>query len=137
MQYDDFVGQVQNRAGLASTGEAVGAIRATLQTFAERLAGNEASHLAAQLPREIGAYLRASPDLDSRGQSFSLDEFFRRVSEKEGTDLPDAVYHARVIVEMLGEAVSAGEMADVRAQLPDEYQRLFEAGSTGQMPRDE
>jgi uncharacterized protein (DUF2267 family) len=134
MQYDEFVGQVQNRAGLASKGEAIGAIRATLETFAERLAGEEASHLASQLPREIGVYLRASPGLEGRGESFSLDEFFRRVSEKEGTDIPDAVYHTRVVVEMLGEAVSPGEMADVRAQLPDDYQRLFEAGSTGRMP---
>jgi uncharacterized protein (DUF2267 family) len=133
MQFDQFVGQVQSRARLASKGEALSAIRATLETLAQRLAGGEASHLAAQLPQEIGVYLRAVSDQDGGGQRFSLDEFFQRVSEREKADLPAAAYHARVVVEVLGESVSAGEMADVRAQLPDDFQPLFEAGSSGRL----
>ena len=48
-------------------------------------------------------------------------------------DLPRAVYHARVVMEVLQEAVTKGEMDDVRSQLPDEYAPLFEAGSQGEM----
>lgn len=129
MQYDEFVGKVQNRSQFGSSGEAVAAIRATLQTLGERLFGNEAEDLAAQLPREIGFYLRIA-DTD---ETFSLDEFFDRVARREQVDLPDATYHARVVMEVLDEAVSANEMADVRAQLPDEYAPLFEAGSEGAM----
>lgn len=39
MQYEQFVGQVQNRGRMASQGEAVRAICATLETLGERLAG--------------------------------------------------------------------------------------------------
>src|SRR4051812_26298599 len=57
MQYDRFVGHVQHRAQLASNGEAVHAIRATLPTLAERLTPEEAKDLASQLPQEIGVFL--------------------------------------------------------------------------------
>ena len=129
MQYDEFVGRVQNRARLASGGEAVRAIHATLQTLGERLFGKEAEHLAAQLPPEIGTYLR---QVEVK-ESFSLDEFFERVAEREGVDLPDAIHQARAVISVLSEAVSPGEMADARAQLPDEYDPLFGLGSEGEM----
>jgi uncharacterized protein (DUF2267 family) len=129
MKHDEFVGHVQNRARLASRGEALRAVRATLETLGERLAGGEADDLAAQLPPEIGDYLR---EAESDG-SFSLDTFLDRVAEREGTDLPVAVHHARAVVAVLDEAVSAGEMDDVHAQLPEEYNPLFESGSEGSL----
>ncbi len=64
-----------------------------------------------------------------------MDEFFERVNEKEGgVDLPGAAYHARVVMEVLQEAVTKGELDDVRSQLPAEFDPLFEAGSQGEMP---
>jgi uncharacterized protein (DUF2267 family) len=132
MKHDEFIGQVQYRARLSSRGAAERATRATLETLAERLAGGEAKDLAAQLPPEIAEYLQGG--WSAMGERFSLAEFFRRVSQREGADLPDAVFHARAVIEVLSEAVSQGEMDDVRAQLPAEFDRLFEAGSSGQMP---
>lgn len=132
MKHDEFIGQVQHRARLNSRGAAEHATRATLETLAERLAGGEADDLAAQLPPELGEYLRGEGA--ALGERFSLDEFFQRVSLRERVDLPDAVFHARAVIEVLSLAVSKGEMDDVRAQLPAEFARLFEAGSTGQMP---
>lgn len=131
MNFHDFLGQVQHRAQLRSMDEALRATRATLSTLSERLQGHEPLHLGAQLPHEIAEFLKG-PTAGS-GERFSSDEFFRRVCEKEGVDLPDAVYHARVVLEVLKEAVSPGEIDDVRAQLPQDYQRLFE-GSSGPMP---
>ena len=130
MTYDEFVGQVQSRAKLASTGEAVAAIRATLETLAERLAANAPEKLAAQLPREIGEYLRISSTAGT-GESFPLNEFFKRVAAREKVDEPDSVYHARVVIEVLCEAVSGGEIQKVLAQLPEDYFTLFESGSVG------
>ncbi len=132
MKHDEFIGQVQHRARLSSRGAAERATRATLETLAERLAGGEAKDLAAQLPPELAEHLRGG--WSAMGDRFSLDEFFRRVSQREGVDVPDAVFHARAVIEVLSAAVSRGEMDDVRAQLPAEFDRLFEAGSTGQMP---
>ncbi len=129
MRYDEFVGQVQSRARLGTEGEAVRAIHATLETLGERLYGGEAHNLASQLPQEIGSYLE-QPVIN---ESFSLDEFFDRVSMREGVDLPVAVYHARVVVEVLMEAVSPGVLIKLLDQLPDEYNKLFQSGSRGKM----
>ena len=53
MDFDEFTGQVQHRLELASTGEAVRAIRATLLPLGERLPEGNAEDLAANLPMEI------------------------------------------------------------------------------------
>jgi uncharacterized protein (DUF2267 family) len=133
MQHDEFIGRVQHHARLSSRGAAEQATRATLETLAERLAGGEAKDLAAQLPQGIDVHLRSKRP-EEVGERFSLEEFFRRVSQREGVDLPKATYHARAVIEVLKEAVSKGEMDDVRAQLPAEFDRLFEAGSLGPLP---
>ncbi len=129
MKYDEFVGEVANRARLPSRGDAVQAIRATLGTLAERIKADEADDLAAQLPDELGAFLK---DVEST-ERFSVEDFFVRVAAKESADLPDAVHHARAVVDVLRQAVTTGELEDVRAQLPDSYGPLFEAGSEGEM----
>jgi uncharacterized protein (DUF2267 family) len=131
MQHDEFIGQVQHRARLSSRGDAEVATRATLETLAERLAGNEPSNAASQLPRGIADYMQ---HIDAgMGERFSLDEFFQRVSVREGVELPQAVFHARAVIEVLQEAVSQGEINDIRAQLPEEFNPLFDAGSQGTM----
>ena len=129
MKFDEFVGQVQHRAQLASTAEAVRAIRATLQSLAERLDAGEAKDLGAQLPRELAFYLQTA----EHRKRMTLDDFLHKVAEREQVDLPDAVYHSRVVIEVLQEAVSAGEIRDVLAELPAEWAPLFTAGSQGQM----
>lgn len=129
MQYDEFVGEVQNRARLPSRGDTVRAIQATLETLAERIDPGEADDLAAQLPPELGTFLR---DVETT-ERFSVDDFFLRVAAKETADLPDAAHHARAVIAVLQEAVTTGEMDDIRAQLPDNYKPLFEAGSEGEM----
>jgi uncharacterized protein (DUF2267 family) len=48
-------------------------------------------------------------------------------------DLPVSNYHARVVVDVLSEALTPNEMHDLRSQLPDAYDPLFEAGSQGNM----
>jgi uncharacterized protein (DUF2267 family) len=131
--HDEFIGQVQQRARLSSRGDAERATRVVLETLAERLGGGEPKDLASQLPPEIGRHL-----LHARagtGESFSLDDFFERVSTREGVDRPDAVQHARAVIAVLQEAVSPGELDDVQSQLPPDFDRLFKAGSEGAMPR--
>ncbi len=132
MEYDRFIGHVQHRAELGTFEGAVTATRATLQTLGRRLAGGAPGNLAAQLHKEIGRYLT---EQEGQQESFSLDEFFDRVCKEEGVDLPQSVYHARVVVEVLREAVGDATVNKIREQLPDDWARLFEAGSEGRMPR--
>lgn len=126
MNHDTFIGQVKNRASLASRGDAEAATRAVLETLAERLAGNEPANAAAQLPEGLAAYLQHSNA--GSGTRYSLDEFFQLVSQREEVELPQATYHAQVVMEVLGEAISKGEMDDIKVHLPPEYDPLF-AGS--------
>lgn len=129
MQYEKFIGEVQNRARLSSRSEAVKATRATLEVLGQRLHGGGADNLAAQLPGEVGIYLKQSDP----SETFDLDEFFERVKQKERLDFPNAVHHSRVVISVLKEAVSAGEIEDVQAQLSDDYDALFDSGSEGEM----
>jgi uncharacterized protein (DUF2267 family) len=131
MQTKEFLGQVQDKAHLATLGEAMRATRATLETLAERLGPDETRHLAAQLPHEIQLFL-ADTGM-SMPERFSSDEFLLRVCAREGIDLPISTHHARAVIDVLTEAVAEGEVGDVLGRLPDDYRRLF-AGSEGRMP---
>lgn len=124
MEFNKFLGKVQDRARLDSMDSAMRATRATLNTLAVRLRGNEPTDLAAQLPGEIGEHLRN--DGAGRGERFNAREFIQRVSDQEGVPTNEAGHHAQVVMGVLGEAVSRGEMADVRQQLPEDYELLFE-----------
>src|SRR5436305_14221928 len=124
MKYDEFISQVQQRANLVSREEAERATRATMETLGERLAGGEAKDLAAQLPLEIAQYLELA--YTGIQEKFSLDEFFWRVSQREGVDLTESTYHARVVAALPTEAVTMGEMEGVRAQLPENFPKSFE-----------
>lgn len=53
MKYDEFIKHVQSFSQVDSLDEVKRAVRATLQTLAERIPGNEASKLAEQLPEEM------------------------------------------------------------------------------------
>jgi uncharacterized protein (DUF2267 family) len=121
MKGDEFIAEVRNLAELDSNEEAEKAIRATLETLRERLAGNEPSNLAAQLPPEIAPYAEG----DGGRESFFVDEFYERVAEKEGVGHDEAIRHARAVATVLQAAVTGGEIDDVRSQLGNEYEELF------------
>jgi uncharacterized protein (DUF2267 family) len=123
MKYDEFIKHVQTAAQLDSRQEAERSVRATLETVRERLVGDEAKDLAAQLPKELGEYLRGREG--ENGGHFSFKEFIERVSAKEGVEPSVAIIHARAIFSVLENAVSPGEMKDVRVNLSDDYNELF------------
>lgn len=122
MDHDRFVGEIQNRAQLASRGEAIRAIRCTLTTLGERFQAGEAKDLAAQLPMEVDRFLIEAKS----GQRFDYDEFLDRVADCEGIERPDAARHARLVVGLVSETVYASEIQEVLSNLPDEYLDLFE-----------
>jgi uncharacterized protein (DUF2267 family) len=133
MHLQDFLGQVQHEARMSSLDEAMRATRATLTTLGERLGGGEPGNVGAQLPDELARLLG---DDNATGERFSSDEFLRRVSEREEVDLPKSVFHTRAVLAVPSQAVSDGAVAHLRGQLPDDFQRLFEAGSQGAMGGD-
>lgn len=132
MKTDEFVAAVQRRAGLSSEEAAYNGISATLATLSERLAGGEAKDLASQLPYEIGVFLMQP--MAGAGESFGLDEFFWRISQRAGIGLQEATLEARVVIGVLCEAVTMGEIENVRAQLPEDIRQLFMVENEGDLP---
>ena len=123
MKYDEFIKHVQSVAQLDSKEEAERATQATLETIRERIVGDEAKDLAAQLPRELGEYLYGREG--ENGQHFDMEEFIRRVSQKEGVDPIAAVMHVRAVFAVIQDAVSPGEVADLQVNLSADYAQLF------------
>jgi uncharacterized protein (DUF2267 family) len=127
VKYDEFIKHVQTVAQLNSREEAERATRATLETIKERIVGDEGKDLASQLPKELAECLHGREGED--GQHFPVEEFYQRVSEKEGVEPTTAAVHARAVFAVLQDAVTPGEFADVRANFSDDYAELFATGS--------
>jgi uncharacterized protein (DUF2267 family) len=119
-ELEQFMTTVQQKARL-SRPDAERATRATLETLAERLSAGEARDLAAELPPEIAPWIATT----GNAQAFDVDEFLRRVAEREGVDLEAAERHARAVFDALGRTVSAGEIDDMVAELPKDFEPLI------------
>lgn len=127
MQYPAFLGQVTEQIATAHPDSdtqraAELTITATLETLNERLTGGEAKDFAAQLPKEVQPALQPKTE---EAEDFSLDEFYRRVAERAGVDIETARVDAQAVMRVLREAVTFGELDDVMAQLPAEFNILF------------
>jgi uncharacterized protein (DUF2267 family) len=120
MTSDELLSAVRQRAELASRAEAERVTTAVLATLGERLAGGEPGDLAAQLPPDLAAALASA----GPGESFGPEEFDRRVATRSGTSSAVAHRYSAAVLTTVLEAVSAGERADVLAQLPDELAML-------------
>ena len=124
MKDDEFVKEVQERGHMGSREEAQDATRAALITLGEYLSGGEGLDFASQLPQGLKEHLRRQPP--DRSEFFSLNDFVQRVGEIEGVGFEEALVHARAVMGVLQEAVSRGEMEDVRRQFPSQFAPLFE-----------
>jgi erythromycin esterase-like protein len=122
MKGERFIAEVKNLAELGSNEEARKATYATLETLKERLAGNEPSNLAAQLPPEVAPYVEGH-----RGrEAFSVQEFYDRVAQKESVGHDEAVRHTRAVATVVQAAVTGGELEDVRDQhMAETLERLM------------
>ena len=132
MKAPEITKEVMQRANIGSRTAADNAIRATLETLSEHLTEGTADNLAAQLPEEIAVYLQQP--YAGIGDRFSLDEFFQRVSQREGVGLQEATLHARVVDAVLAEAVTAGELDNFKSQLPPDLAQLFNVQNEGELP---
>jgi uncharacterized protein (DUF2267 family) len=118
---DAFLRHVADRAGIDED-RAKRATTAVLETLAERIAGGEVDDLIARLSARLHPPLKRGRERSGgKATRMSLDEFLRRVAEREGVDPDQAREHARAVLVTLREAVGDEEFRDVTVQLPDEY----------------
>lgn len=124
MQYDEFISQVNNEANLGTTDRAERITTVVLEVLGQRLSGGEADDLAAQLPAELKEPLdRHTGD----AEAFDVDDFLRRIADQEGegTSPEHARNYARAVLTTVARTVSAGELDNLRSQLPAGYGALM------------
>jgi uncharacterized protein (DUF2267 family) len=121
--HEQFVSTVAQGARIGLR-RAERATEATLQTLAERIDAGEARDLAGQLPDEVAPWLATT----TPAERLDLDEFLRRVAEREGVDIETAERHAAAVFIALHRAVSPQEFADLSAELPKDFAPLLPAG---------
>jgi uncharacterized protein (DUF2267 family) len=92
-----------------------------LQELCDRLTGDEAHDLLAQLPARLKTRMIVSP----AAQRISADEFVERVAAELELTPDEAKRRVRAVFATLRRAVSLGEFDDVLAQLDPEYADLL------------
>jgi uncharacterized protein (DUF2267 family) len=118
-----FLTIVEQLAGIGRE-RAAQATRAVLETLGERIAAGEARDLAERLPPGLAPWIATT----GRPEPFDVDEFLRRVAEREAVDAETAERHARAVFEALARAVTQKEFADTVAELPKDYAPLLPRG---------
>jgi uncharacterized protein (DUF2267 family) len=127
MRYATFMDIVEQQSGL-SRPESDRATRAVLETLSERITRGEALDIAAFLPEPLQAWLTWAPE---PAEPFGLDEFIRRVAKRANLDRAEAAAATEAVFAALGQAVAPGELRDMAAQLPREYDRLLAIAGAG------
>jgi uncharacterized protein (DUF2267 family) len=131
MRQEAFLALVQRAAGI-SRQQAETAVRATLRTLAERITLGEAKEIAAFLPSELRGDLMSAPE---PAEPYGVDEFVRRVAEREHVDREAAEGHVRAVFAALRQAVAPAELSDVAAQLSRDFAPLLEAAAIGRQAK--
>lgn len=121
---DAFLETVSARAGVDSTDAARAATTATLRTLGERLSAGEAADLALYLPDPFAETLVESADASPTDDA--LDEFVRRIAEREDVERAAAKTHARAVCGTLAETAGERELDAAKKQLPDQFGVLFD-----------
>lgn len=122
MQYQEFISEVKQKTNIQSDAMAEKAVRATLQTLSERLEGGEPNHIASQLPEEMKSFMKIKKN---EIEKFNVEDFFKKVSERENTTLGEAKNHSQAVVSVLCNAITEGEVKYMMDQLPGEFESLF------------
>ncbi len=104
--------------------EAEALTEGTLEALGDRITPRERRVLADHLPDDLGSALERSGEGSER---FSVDEFLARAKQRSGGDgvsEDEMRDYATAVLTTLEEA-APDDLAYVRAQLSDDYDRLF------------
>lgn len=123
--YGRLLHEVEGRTRLKGRGQAERALIVVVGGLCQRLTPDEARDMIAQLPARLQPELQRYLVGPDRGvtASFLVSELGAHL----GLAPLDAEPVITAILEILSEHVSAGELADVRSQLPNELRALLPA----------
>lgn len=129
MEYQEIIDATARSAGGLDSEAAERAVQATLRALAERLPGGEARRIQQELPAEL------KPLVDKQetatAAAFGIDEFLRKVAEREGADIETALRHTRGVFSMFGDALSPEALTHLEASLPQTFIPLLAEARRG------
>lgn len=106
--------------------EAERAAVSVLCALEQRLFGEEAAHLEAQLPGKLqDLLLRCERHMGKPAHKFGREGFIKMVSEDLGLEAFEAEKRIRAVFSAVREQVSEGEIEDVIGQLPADLRDLW------------
>jgi putative drug exporter of the RND superfamily len=129
--HDEFVENVVSRSDLTRP-EAARAGNAVLTTLAERITRKERRVLALYLPKQLRPVIKGGR---MRREEFPLDEFERRVAQRQGVSTESARESTRAVMSALAAVVARGEMDYLRAQLSADYETVLPDGDAPALRR--
>ena len=122
--YNRLVGAVSNASGLDRV-RSERALLLGLCMLCRRLTPQEAQHLVAQLPSKLQP--RLDQCLDGPDRTVTADAIRDELARALGLDREQANAALHAVFKATGNAVAAGQIDEVRGQLPEEMKRLFPA----------
>jgi uncharacterized protein (DUF2267 family) len=122
VRYEELLRPVRQSLGDEETAQR--AIRATLETLAERIGKDEALHLVAALPPEAGPWLFTT----GPAQRFDPADFVSRVARRENAPVEVAERHTAVVMTALGQALDDETYRHLTARLPRTFAPLLPKG---------
>jgi uncharacterized protein (DUF2267 family) len=123
MEYTEFITHVQTLAQSESREEVEVATRATLEIIKQIIPSDEREELAAQIPQELGEYLRGSETEPI--ESFHLQEFIERISQKESVSPTISIIHVRAVFAVLQNAITPEKFRKFYDYFSHDYEELF------------
>ncbi len=108
------------------------ALRVTLHAVRDHLTINQCAHFSAQLPMVIrGMYYEGWVPSRVPVKERKLQQFYDRIrdgyDQAPGGDAVDPGRISTAVFELLNEHISAGEIADIRSELPGSIRKLWPA----------
>jgi uncharacterized protein (DUF2267 family) len=121
MEYERFLEHVEERTGIDDRDEAARTAQVVLQALADRLTGDEARDMLAQLPYQ----LKVAVTVTEAPSGWGPEEFVSWVAGQLQVPPEEARQRVRAVFATLREALSRGELQDIVEQLDPPYADLI------------
>lgn len=121
MQYREMIKKMQTRTGFSDK-ESEQSLRLFIETLASRLTDGERKDMASQLPSELHDIAMAPSHQDASRQN---NDFIKQFCEMQNIDEGHAKKQIMGAWETLKQAISPGEIQDIKAQLPKQMNSML------------
>lgn len=114
MRYREMIKKVQQYSGFSDS-ESENALVTFIKMLAERLTPDERMDFASQLPAELQDTVVS---IDEANDSMSMEDMLETIAEEQNIDEDHAKKQIMAAWQTLKDAISKGEIDDIRSQLP-------------------